>query len=182
MPEFTTIVIGALGALIGGLVTLSLNLTKVLSDSIAASQKPRLEAVRQAVISFNEGLFKLTLIAREQGLARKAEALNKEYGVERFEKYEQVLDEGLQALSNSCGFLLSIGQCGMADDIRDFQNAIFELIVNHRSSGEQAEFIEFRKRCDNLVIEKRNFISGRLADLLEEESRLAPAINRYFKK
>ena len=179
MPPLLSIFIGAI---IGGLVSLSLNIVKVLADSITASQKPRLESVRQAVIHFNEGLFLLALITREQGLARYKAANEEEYGEDRFSKYEQILDDGMKELSNSCGLLLSIGQCGLGNEIRNFNNEIMNLVESHKSDGEWQTYNEFRSECDTLIIKRRNSISDRFARLLEEESRLSHAINRYFGK
>ena len=169
------------GAILGGIVTLALNVVRIVSTSVAESQKPRLELLRLALEGFNEATYVFGLIGREQGLVMASKALNlPEYDEARYLKYTTLQDEGMRHLSNAIGYALAIGHSGIAGELRGFQNVVFEIMTTIKKDAALDEYSHYQGILKDVLQKNRDTILRLFEIQLREEALLSTAAKRYF--
>jgi len=170
------------GAILGGIVTLALNIVRIVSTSITDSQKPRIDLLRSALEGFNEATYVFGLIGREHGFVMAGRALNlPEYGKDEFRKYSDLLDEGMRHLSNSIGHTLAISHDGIAHSLRAFQDMIFENMKLIRKGDCADSHARYICKFSGDLRAKRDEILRQFEIHLRDEARLSTAFRRYFR-
>ena len=170
-----------IGAILGGLVTLALNFVRIITTSVIASQKTRIELLRSALEGFNSATYTFALIGREQGFVMAREDLNLDrYDEDRRNMYVDQLDEGMRQLSNSMGYCLAIGYSNMGESMRKFQDMVFDNMGTIENGADADAHSDYKAKFNTDLRCERDKILNQFEVYLKEEAKLSTAFSRYF--
>lgn len=178
MPIFGIIVgwiLGIFTALVGGVFS-------AFRDAMFSSQRLRIELLQNALQKCNHAFYVFAVIGREQKLAALGgeKAPPNSFIERRFEHYVQLLDEGFESLSNAIGNLLACGYSGPAQELRAFNEKIFEKLGELHSTADASRLDQAMSEYTATFREEREKITTRISNILREEGRLRTAIRRHL--
>ena len=153
----------------------------VLAKSVTESQAVRIELLRSAIESFNEGMFGLLLNGIEfQRMAGSAMEEGLSLTKEQNEEIQKSINEAMKHLSLCAGRCMAINQDGVVSQIRALTSWAMPAFSDLQESKSIGDLDRETSTFMSGVVTRRLEISEIFSRQLRQESLLSTAFRSYF--